>query len=267
MTNAFTAPEPTPTGSPTTGLLTSVIVSALAPVFFSVTGGDIPLAHMAAEEIINEHRARNRVDLIAVGQIIANGLAALGSLGQSMNDEIPLPMALRLRANAISLNRTVEHNRRLRKQNQDAEPVDLGTATYAEPAPPEEPEPDQPEIFLKDDVAQFLEAKAASRLTTPAEQSAGPASDDPAPAEPTATPALEERRQRQTQAIAMIKEAGDISASLRTLPPPEREQAEFRAAMLGRSARELITGEQLPPLVQSGGEAAMNGSGNRSEIV
>jgi hypothetical protein len=67
--------------------------------------------------------------------------------------------------------------------------------------------------------------------------------------------------------MAMIKEAGDISASLRTLPPPEREHAEFRAAMFGRSARELITGEQLPPLVQSGNEAAMNGTGNRSVSV
>jgi hypothetical protein len=259
MTHA-TAPQP----SPTTGLLTSVIVSALAPVFLSVTGGDFLLARMAAAEVIEEHRARNRVDLIAVGQIIANGLAALGSLGQSMNEDIPLPMALRLRGNAISLNRSVEHNRRVRKQNQAADPVDLGTDTYVEPSCPEEAEPDQPEIFLKDDVADLLAAEAASRLTTPAEQPA-----EPTPAEPTAAepPALEERRLKRTQAMAMIKEAGDISASLRTLPPAERERAEFRAAMLNRSARELITGEKQLPLVRSGGEVATNGSGNRSELV
>jgi hypothetical protein len=253
-----TAPEP----SPTTGFLTSVIISALAPVFLGVTGGDIPLARMAAAEVIDEHRARNRVDLIAIGQIIANGLAALGSLGQSMNDEIPLLMALRLRNNAISLNRMVEHNRRVRKQNQNADPVDLGTDTYVEPAPPDEAEPDQPEVFLKDDVAELLAAEAASRLKTPAEQPAEPTPAEPATAAP---PALEERSQRRTQAMAMIKEAGDISASLRTLPSPEREHAEFRAAMLGRSARELITGEQLPPPAQSGTETAINGPGNRSE--
>jgi hypothetical protein len=248
MTNA-TAPQP----SPTTGFLTSVIVSALAPVFLGVTGGDIPLARMAAAEVIEEHRARNRVDLIAVGQIIANGLAALGSLGQLMNEEVPLPMALRLRGNAISLNRTVEHNRRLRKQNQAAEQVDLGTDTYVEPARPEEPEP---EIVLQNDVADLLAAEAASRLTTPAEQ----------PAEPTTPPTLEERSQRRTQAMAMIKEAGDISASLPTLPLAERGHAEFRAAMLGRSARELIMGEKPPSLVPSGGEVAMNRSGNRSAL-
>ena len=229
-------PEP----SPTTGFLTTVIISALAPVFFSATGGDIPLARMAAKEIIDEHRARNRVDLIAVGQIIANGLAALGSLGQSMSDEIPLPMALRLRTNAISLNRTVEHNRRLRKQNQDSDAMDLGTDTYTEPAHAEESE-----IHLKDDAAEPLAIEATPQADQPAE----PAT-------------LEERRQKRAQAHAMIKEASDLSASLRTLPPPEREHAEYRVTMLGRSVRELLTGEKLPPLLPPGDET---GTEHRSE--
>jgi hypothetical protein len=59
----------------------------------------------------------------------------------------------------------------------------------------------------------------------------------------------------------MIEEAGDISANLRTLSSAEREPAEFRIAMLGKTARELITAERLPPPVQSGGEAAATGSG------
>jgi hypothetical protein len=237
----------TPEPSPTTGFLTTVIISALAPVFFSATGGDIPLARMAVGEIINEHRARNRVDLIAVGQIIANGLAALGSLGQSMNEEVPLPMALRLRTNAISLNRTVEHNRRLRKQNQASDAVDLGTDTYTEP-------PEEPEILLQDDGAELPATQAASHLTAQAEQPAEPAT-------------LEERRQKRTQALAMIKEASDLSASLRTLPPPEREHAEYRVTMLGRSVRELLTGEKLPPLLQPGNETATNGTEHRSECA
>ncbi|WP_158929882.1 hypothetical protein [Acidisphaera sp. S103] len=231
---------------PTTGLLTTVVISALAPVFFGAAGGDISLARMAAQEVIDEHHARNRVDLLAVGQIVANGLAALGSLGQSMNDEIALPMAPRLRNNAISLNRMVEHNRRVRKQNQDAAPLDLGTDMYVEPASPEDPE-----IVLQDDAADRLAIEAA---TPQAEQPAEPAS-------------LEEQRQKRTQAKAMIKEASDLSASLRTLPSSEREQAEHRVAMLGRSVRELLTGEKLPPLPHPGDEAAMNGTQNRSALV
>jgi len=61
-----------------------------------------------------------------------------------MDEEISLPIALRLRGNAISLNRIVEHNRRVRRQNQNAEPVDLGTDTYVEPAPPEEADQTNP---------------------------------------------------------------------------------------------------------------------------
>jgi hypothetical protein len=256
MTNAINVPEPSSIGSPTAGFLASVIISSLAPAFLGATGGDIKLARMAAEGIIGEYRACNRIDLIAVGQIIANGLAALGSLGQSMNDEISLPMALRLRGNAISLNRTVEQNRRVRRENRDAEPVPLGADTYIER--PEEAAPDQPDVFLQDDVAEFLAAEAAARLASPAERRA-----DPTPAKPAAVtpPEFEERQSRRTQAKAMIEEAGDISANLRTLSSAEREPAEIRIAMLGKTARELITAERLPPPVQSGGEAAATGSG------
>jgi len=38
MINATTVPEPTSIGPRTTGFLTSVIISALAPVFLGVTG-------------------------------------------------------------------------------------------------------------------------------------------------------------------------------------------------------------------------------------
>jgi hypothetical protein len=267
MTNAITVPDPPPIGSRTAGFLTSVIISSLAPAFLGATGGDIKLARMAVEEIIGEYRARNRIDLIAVGQIVANGLAALGSLGQSMNDEIALPMALRLRGNAISLNRTAEQNRRARRENRNTEPVPLGVDTYVEPAPlgadtyverPEETAPHQTEPFLQDDVAEFLAAESAARLASPAEQPA-----DPAPAETAAAtpPAPEEAQSRRTRAMAMIKEAAHISANLRTLPPADREPAEFRIAMLGRSARELLTGERLPPLDRFGDGAAMVRSG------
>jgi hypothetical protein len=43
---------------------------------------------------------RKQLDLIAVAQIIACGLAALGSLSMSLNDGMPLPMLLRLQSSA-----------------------------------------------------------------------------------------------------------------------------------------------------------------------
>jgi hypothetical protein len=270
MTSAATELFPdTATSSRTTHFLTSVIISAIAPVFFGITGGDIAQARVAAAEIINDYGLRSRVDVIAVGQMVANGLAALKSLGQFMDEEISLPLALRLRGNAISLNRTVEHNRRVRRQNKDVDPLPIDVRNYAEPAPAKDAPPNQPDAFptdvvlpdafLTDGATQLLDAEAATRLACPADQSADPASAETIVTATTA--ATEDRRQRRTQAMAMIKEAGDLSDILQILPPEEREPTEIRIAMLGRSARELITGERLPPPGQTGGAIAMSGSG------
>jgi len=261
MTQTITLPDTrtvTAAGSPCTGLLMGVVVSLLAPAFLGVTGGDAALAGMAAAETIGDYRARNRIDLIAVAQIVTNGLAALGSLGQSMNGELSVSMALRLRANAISLNRTVERNRLILRVNRDADPVPL-YAGHPEPEEPEEAPPDESEVFLNDAAAQFLAAEAAARLEHPCER---PAAAPPAETAPTATaPATEEKQIRHRQARMMIKEAGDISATLHTLPPLERAAAEIRVADLGIAVRELITGERLPSSVQTGGGAAMFGTG------
>jgi hypothetical protein len=81
-------------------------------MFLGVTAGDIALARMAALQTIDDYRAQNRADLMAVAQIVACGLAALGSLSLSMADEISLSMTLRLRGNAVALNRSAEQNRR-----------------------------------------------------------------------------------------------------------------------------------------------------------
>ena len=57
-----TPPRPSP------NFLMSVVVTILAPLFLGVTGGDAVLARMAAVETINDFRARNNMDLIAVVQ-------------------------------------------------------------------------------------------------------------------------------------------------------------------------------------------------------
>jgi hypothetical protein len=103
-------------------ILLNLVVTILAPMFLSASNGDIGVARMAAMETIvasmpaldtiNLYQARRRVDVIAVAHIIACGLAALSSLSLSMADNIPLPMALRLRGNAAALIRAAEQARR-----------------------------------------------------------------------------------------------------------------------------------------------------------
>ena len=104
---------------PATNILLTLVVTLLAPMFLGVCAGDVALARAAAFETITDYRAQNRASLLAVAQIIACGLAALGSLSLSMEDDISRSMTLRLRGNAVALNRAAEQNRRAFKQGLD----------------------------------------------------------------------------------------------------------------------------------------------------
>ena len=97
-------------------VLLHLIVLLLAPLFLEAGGGDVNFARLAALETVGAYRARNNADLIAIAQIIAYGLASLGSLGLSMADDLSLSMILRLRGNANALNRSAEQNRRALRQ-------------------------------------------------------------------------------------------------------------------------------------------------------
>jgi beta-glucosidase-like glycosyl hydrolase len=269
MTQTLTEPAPVTATGPcySSGFLLSLIVTLLAPIFLGVTGGDIGLARMAAAETINDFRARNHMDLIAVAQIITNGLAAVDSLCRSMGDDVSLSMTLRLRGNAISLNRAAEQNRRVLRQKRDAGPV----SSHAESAPgpdptvpaieddaPPEPGMPMPCLLMNDTAIRLLAAEAEARLLRPAEQATAPVTAEHAAA--VATPAIGDRQIRRMQAKAMLKEAGDLSSGLRTLPLAERREVETRIADLGNMVRELLTGNPPPVHEGDGASALMNGA-------
>src|ERR1700757_3435865 len=75
-------------------ILMNFIVLTLAPVLLTAAGADIGFARITVLETIKAYQPRNQPDLLAVGQIVGCGLAALGSLGLSMADGLPLPMVL-----------------------------------------------------------------------------------------------------------------------------------------------------------------------------
>jgi hypothetical protein len=210
------------------GILLTLIVALLAPMFLGVTAGDIALARMAAVQTINDYRAQNRADLMAVAQIVACGLAALGSLSLSMADEISLSMTLRLRGNAVALNRSAEQNRRA-----------LAKTTGPAPYQPERPATSaeytrltEAEVFLTATAARELSTESEARLHEP-EQT---------------TPS--EKRIQQMWAIAMVSEASEITASIPTLPPAEQRIATMRAAALNTTANHLLYGAPMPPIPQ-----------------
>ncbi len=141
-----------PAFDPADGLI-RLIVAFLAPMFLGVSDGNIQFARAAAMQTVRAYQARHHADLIAVAQIIAYGLAALGSLSLSMADDLSLSMTLRLRGNANALNRSAEQNRRALRQSRPA-PISLDNE--------QSPTDDQSE-------AEILAALARTRdlVTTP----------------------------------------------------------------------------------------------------
>jgi hypothetical protein len=231
-----------------TNALMSLIVTLLLPTFLGVTAGDLTLARTAAIETINDYRARNNADLIAIAQIIACGLAALGSLSLSMDDEISLSMTLRLRGSAVALNRSAEQNRRVLNQPLRNNPTPYHFEMLSEPET-------TPVAMAEDDAGiaraeALLSAAAAHELAPKAEAQARPqdprqiANQTPAPAQNTS--ATTDKRHQEIWAIAMVKEASEITASIPHLPPAERSAAALRAAALGSAANELLTGVSPP---------------------
>jgi hypothetical protein len=245
---------PTQTTAPSDFLL-NFVVMLIAPIFLGVTGGDVALARMAALETINDYRARNHADLIAVAQIVGFGLAALGSLSLSMADDISLSMTLRLRGNAVSCNCAAEQNRkaRLRVQAQEPRPAPDPEPQIAYDPPPEP----EPEPFLTQDAASVLAAESQGRL-----QHLDGYEDAPAPTT-AASRTPEEKRRQHMWAIAMAKEASEISASLPNLPPAERAAGTIRAAMLGSVCNDLIHGIPATPFEPGAWDREGDAAGNQ----
>lgn len=256
------------------GLLMTLIIGLLAPMFLGVSAGNIDLARLAATETIEAYCARNHADLIAVTQIVAFGLAALGSLSLSLADDTPLPMALRLRSNANALNRSAQQNRRALKNTSPRDQMFNRRAMPAEPESPLEPvEPDdwtRGEMFLSPAAEQQLAAEALARLQTPQQAASQQASSQravpPAVALGIPAPVLTdvEQRHQQVWAVAMVKEAAKLTASIPHLPPAEREAAALHAAALDSCVSNLMCGQPVQPL-KPGALDAMIGLNHSSD--
>jgi hypothetical protein len=232
-------------------ILLHLVVTLLAPMFLMASGGDILFARMAALETVSSYRARNPADLIAIAQIIACGLTALGSLSLSMADDLSLSMTLRLRSNAVALNRVAERHRRALQESDTAQPADSqqtagddfdAAVTVADvaamrPYPTATRAPLAPDSYAPDSYAPASYATAsyatAAAIATPP---------------PAASGTTAERQVQAMWASAMTEVAGEFTASLPHLPPAARKMATVRAAALNSSASALLSGTVPPRL-------------------
>ena len=219
------------------GLL-HLIVFLLAPLFLTASDGDIAFARAAALETVNSYQARNSTDLIAIGQIIAYGLAALGSLSLSMADDLSLSMTLRLRGNATALTRAAEQNRRaLRQDHADAAPHRQAAA--------ETPfsEPDQAfEDSVLASVAAARQATAEGRALSRAAAEMPPIS---LAAEPAAAP-CDDRSLFDQARTGQIPTAQASTA-----------QASMAQASMAQASGDQPSGDQPPAAQSSTAQASM----------
>jgi hypothetical protein len=250
----------TTTNVETTGTLTTLIISLLARMFLGITNGNVALARAAAIETVNDYRAKNSMGLIAVAQIIAFGLASVGSLSLAMEDNIPAPMALRLRANANACNRAADRSQRtleasnLLEKTREAEENDaFQDAIFADP----DPDP-EPEVFLTPEAERLLAAEAQARLhNNPVGRT--PTQDQvPSPVQPPVQPPVQAQAStsnptlakptsnQQAWAVAMQREAAKINASIPHLPPAQRQAASLRASALSTTALSILGAAALP---------------------
>jgi hypothetical protein len=201
----------TETSTPQSNIFLDLIVAFLTPMFLAVTGGNIAHARAAAIQTVNAYRADNQIDLLTVAQIIAFGIAALGSLSLAMADDLPIALILRLRGNAISANRAAEQCRRALAES----------LSYSPPAEPDEdPLPPEP--------IPIQPAAPQPTLQPPAPQ--------PKPAQLTPT---------YTRADAMADVAAEITAGIPHLPKSERRAASIRVNALNSVASNLLNGSQV----------------------
>jgi hypothetical protein len=101
----------TATSPRTIDILLHMVATLLTPMFLTATGS-VDQAYAVAMATVRSCTPRTPMDLLLIAQMIAFGLATLSSLSLSMEDNIPINRALRLRGNAVSLHRASDKCRR-----------------------------------------------------------------------------------------------------------------------------------------------------------
>jgi hypothetical protein len=206
-------------------VLIRIVITLLTPMFLLGADGNVEFARMAANETLRSYKPYDHASLIRVANIIAFGLATLGSLSISMQDDLPIMLVLRLRSNANALDRSADRNQRAVKT--------VKPAARPQPAPPPAPKQEFDDAAVQASVAEAsrlaAEFRASTRTRPPAQ---------PAPAQTAPIPAS----YRSQWAAAMAEVAAEDMAAIHNLPPSQRKEATVRAAILSSTAHSLLTG-------------------------
>jgi hypothetical protein len=210
----------------------NLILALLAPMFLWSTSGDIRLAYTAAAQTVNEYRITNRLSLFTVAKIIAFDIATLSSLSLSMHEDVSMLLALRLRGNANSLDRSGERNRRLLEQESRA--GDASDASVIEAA-----------IAEAERMVREANSPIHAAAPEPKQPNAEPA-PAPAPETPPAPAPAGQPQAARADAITAVPEV--ITASLDDLPQDKRWKEIARSNALTKAPADLASRAAPPPI-------------------
>ncbi len=238
-------------------LLVNLVIALLAPMFLWSCEGDAALARAAAAETLNAYCAADNLTLIRAAKIVAFDLATLRSLSLSMFGETAASLALRLRGNAVSLDRAAERNRAALEQDRRSAALvaQADERTEADVA-----------ASVREAQLQVRQAQARAQAEpqppqprTPAPAAPARMAGQPASARPSAPAArvpMTEQQRKTAWAGAMTEVAADMTAGLNGLPPAERVADMMRIEALTRTATALASGTALPPYLAASSVAA-----------
>ncbi len=247
-------------------ILLNLVVTLLAPMFLPASGGNLGFARQAALQTVRDYQIEAQADLIIVAQIIAFGLAALGSLSLSMADDLSLSMTLRLRANANACNRSAGQNRQALRGGQPCVMTPAGEAALDEaavlasvaaaqaatlqPLPPASPSSPTPTDTPSTNTAPVNAPPIGAASIPHHLQPPATVPQPPPPASTAAKPAaaISDSERQSMWAAGAARIAAEFAAQLPDLPPAERRAATIKAAMLSSCAHDLLNGPPIPRL-------------------
>nr|WP_294556846.1 hypothetical protein [uncultured Rhodopila sp.] len=229
--------------------LVNLVIALLTPMFLWATEGDIRLARIAAAQTVTAFGVANDLNLFTVAKIIAFDIAALSSLSLSMYEEISMLLGLRLRGNAVSLDRASARNRAVleqeRRTDKAVETGDAVDAAIAEAQRMVQEAKARVQAAIAPATAPVARAQPkaepapAAEPAKVAEPVAVAAAAPEAPAAATRTPA-QQRQSAWAQAMTMV--ADEFTAGLKDLPQEERWKKMARIEALTVAAADLASG-------------------------
>jgi hypothetical protein len=141
--------------TPITVAILDTVLGYLAPHFLEAVNGDLPTARHAASRMLAAHDPQTEEELHLTADIVSFGFHALEVLSADAAPDLSLNQKLRLRGNAVSLNRQAHKARHALDQ--------LRRTRLAEPAePPAEAglSDDEPPAHLIDAAREAVQAAA-----------------------------------------------------------------------------------------------------------